>query len=276
MLAVRAGRRPLVVELGEHGSSAHSPGGVAFGYDPVEIMDGVHATRVLFEPALVDYVAARLKLRAVARLVTKNNSLKRLFLAAPGVDEIVTMHRVAELANGGHWGPVLVDLESTGNALMFFDLPGVLDAFLRDGPLRQVVDSATQLLHDPDQSVVHIVTVPEPLVVRETIDFYREARDRKRVHLGRLFINRVPPRWLDESSRQRVLAFVRDHSESSADISSLAVASHLIRRRETAERCIDGLRHDIDLPTTLHEVMHATSAEIVERISRDLERSIIQ
>ncbi|MGB5810250.1 MAG: ArsA-related P-loop ATPase, partial [Polyangiales bacterium] len=156
--AARAGHRPLVVELGAHTSSAHLLGRHPVAYEPTEVMEGVHATRVLFEPALIDYVSSRLKLRSLAKLVARNNSLRRLFVAAPGVDEIVTMHRVAELSGGGEWGPVLVDLESTGNALMFFDLPHVLDVFLEDGPLRQVLDGATRLLHDPEKSVVHIVT----------------------------------------------------------------------------------------------------------------------
>ena len=123
----------------------------------------MYATRVLFEPALVDYITSRLKLRPIANLVAKNSTLRRLFMAAPGVDEIVTLHRVAQLAANDRWGPILVDLESTGHALMFFDLPGVLEVFLKDGPLRQVLDSATALVRDEQRCAVHIVTVPEPL-----------------------------------------------------------------------------------------------------------------
>ena len=167
--AARAGKRPLIVELGIHTSSSQLFHGPSVGYEPAEVAPGVHATRVLFEPALVDYITSRLKLRPVATLVVRNNSLRRLFMAAPGVDEIVTLHRVAQLAADERWGPILVDLESTGHALMFFDLPGVLEVFLKDGPLRQVLDSATELVRDEQRCAVHIVTVPEPLAVNETI-----------------------------------------------------------------------------------------------------------
>ena len=161
--AARAGRRPLIVELGAHTSSSHVFHGPSVGYEPTEVAAGVFATRVQFEPALVDYITSRLKLRFVATLVARNNSLRKLFMAAPGVDEIVTLHRVAQLASSDRWGPVLVDLESTGHALMFFDLPSVLEVFLKDGPLRQVLDSATELVRDERRCAVHIVTVPEPL-----------------------------------------------------------------------------------------------------------------
>lgn len=204
--AARAGKRPLIVELGIHTSSSRLFHGPNAGYEPAEVAPGVCATRVQFEPALVDYITSRLKLRPIANLVVKNNSLRRLFMAAPGVDEIVTLHRVAQLAADDRWDPILVDLESTGHALMFFDLPGVLEVFLKDGPLRQVLDSATALVRDEQRCAVHIVTVPEPLAVNETIQLYRRLRERKDLHLGCLFINRIPRVWLDEAEQQLVKA----------------------------------------------------------------------
>ncbi len=272
MRAARAGRRPLIVELGVHTSASHLFDGPTVGYAPVEVTEGVHATRVLFEPALVDYITSRLKLRSIAKLVTKNNSLRRLFMAAPGVDELVTLHRVAQLDADDAWDPILVDLESTGHAVMFLDLPDVLNVFLEDGPLRQVVDGATRMLHDAQRCVVHIVTVPEPLAVRETIDLYRDLRDRDGIHLGCLFINRVPPAWLDEAEQRSIRDFLRTASADDPFRPSLLLAEHLAARRSTAEKCIRGLRHDIDLPTVLLDAQDARSARIVDAISERIGR----
>lgn len=269
--AAKLGRRPLIVELGAHTSSAHMVGGIPVGYDPVEILDGVFATRVLFEPALVDYIASRLKLRPIARAVANNASLRRLFVAAPGVDEIVTMHRVAELGMEGTWGPVLIDLESTGNALMFFDLPRVLDAFLEDGPLRKVVDQATRLLRDPDRCVVHLVSVPEPLIVRETIDLYRGLLKRDGVNLGHLFINRVPPVWLDHAGASQVDAALASGRLDNPTIERLRLVRWVAHRRETAQRCIDGLRHDIPLPTTELAMSHRDVRHVVTELATTLQ-----
>ncbi|MEM7436020.1 MAG: ArsA-related P-loop ATPase [Myxococcota bacterium] len=274
--AARRGLRPLIVELGAHTSSAHLVGDTPIAYEPTEIMTGVHATRVLFEPALVDYVASRLRLRTVAKLVSRNASLRRLFVAAPGVDEIVTMHRVAQLGTSRSWGPVLVDLESTGNALMFFDLPKVLDVFLEDGPLRQVVDGATRLLGDAERSVVHIVTVPEPLIVRETIDLHRGLSTRDGVHLGHLFINRIPPMWLDENSRVRIRETIRTVANDDLSTGRLRLAEHLIDRWEVAQRCIDGLRHDVPLPTVRLPTRHTPTEQTVAYLCDALDNGGIE
>ena len=249
--AARAGRRPLIVELGAHSSLSYSPHGPPVGYTPVEVAQGVHATRVLFEPALVDYVTDRLKVRLIATLVSRNRALRRLFLAAPGVDEIVVLHRVMELADSQAWDPILVDLESTGHALMFFDLPTVLDAFLDDGPLRQIVDRATAMVRNAADCAVHIVTVPEPLAVSETIQLYRALEARSDLHLGHLLINRIPPKWMSESE----VSLIREYSDPKHAeepwFPDITLARHFAERREVAEKCLNGLTHDIAMPTWL-------------------------
>ena len=270
--ASRSGKRPLIVELGVHTSSAHLFGGPEVGYEPSEVSPGIFATRVQFEPALVDYITSRLKLRFVATLVARNHSLRRLFMAAPGVDEIVTLHRVAELAADEQWSPILVDLESTGHALMFFDLPTVLEAFLKDGPLRQVLDSATQLVRDPARSAIHIVTVPEPLAVNETIQLHRGLRKREGLHLGCLFVNRVPRTWLTREERQVVLEELAGPSADEPWSSDLVLAEYLARRAETADKCMRGLRRDVDLPTIALGVTTEDGAGIIDSLADMLTR----
>ncbi len=271
--AARAGKRPLIVELGIHTSSSQLFHGPDVGYEPAEVAPGVHATRVQFEPALVDYITSRLKLRPIATLIAKNSSLRRLFMAAPGVDEIVTLHRVAQLAADERWGPILVDLESTGHALMFFDLPGVLEVFLKDGPLRQVLDSATELVRDPQRCAVHIVTVPEPLAVNETIQLYERLREREDLHLGCLFINRIPHVWLDDEELRLVKGELEGASAGQPWAPVLALAEYLAERRRTADKCLRGLRRDIDLPTMTFDAHEEDSSAIIESLSKTIERA---
>jgi anion-transporting ArsA/GET3 family ATPase len=273
--AARSGKRPLIVELGIHTSSSQLFHGPIVGYEPAEVAPGVYATRVQFEPALVDYITSRLKLRPIATLVAQNTSLRRLFMAAPGVDELVTLHRVAQLAANERWGPILVDLESTGHALMFFDLPGVLEVFLKDGPLRQVLDSASALVRDEQRCAVHIVTVPEPLAVNETIQLYGRLRERKDLHLGCLFINRIPRAWLDEQEQQLVRAELEAVTGTEPWAPDLALAAYLIQRRHTADKCLRGLHRDIDLPTMAFDAQDEDSSAIIEALSHAIERSEI-
>jgi len=270
----RAGKRPLIVELGVHSSSGHLLDGPEVGYEPVRIAPGVDASRVLFEPALIDYINERLKLRPVSTMVARNGSLRRLFSAAPGVDEIVALHRVAELAADSCWDLVLVDLESTGHALMFFDLPSVLDVFLKDGPLRQVMDRASDLVRDPARCAVHIVTAPQPLVVRETVELYQTLRSHRQLHLGGLFINLMPRQWLDAKQSELVERLALQASERDEPWSfDLAVAKYWTDRRLTAEKCLAGLQRDIPLPSVILQAHTGDGGHVIEELANELEQS---
>jgi len=164
-------------------------------------------------------------------------------------------------------------LESTGHALMFFDLPGVLEVFLKDGPLRQVLDSATALVRDERRCAVHVVTVPEPLAVNETIQLYRRLRERKDLHLGCLFINRIPRVWLDEAEQRLVKAELDGASGAEPWAPNLALAEYLVQRRKTADKCLRGLRRDIDLPTMTFDAHDEDSFAIIESLSQAIEHA---
>jgi hypothetical protein len=155
---------------------------------------------------------------------------------------------------------------------MFFDLPGVLETFLKDGPLRQVLDSATALVRDEARCSIHVVTVPEPLAVNETIQLYKGLRARRDLHLGYLIINRIPRAWLDEAEQRLVRAELEDASSGQSWADDLAVAEYLLRRRETAEKCMRGLCRDIDLPTIRLDAQEDESPGIIEALSNALEQ----
>jgi hypothetical protein len=154
---------------------------------------------------------------------------------------------------------------------MFFDLPGVLEVFLKDGPLRQVLDSATELVRDESRCAVHIVTVPEPLAVNETVQLYHGLRDRKDLHLGYLFINQIPRKWLDEHERRLVQEELEGSSAGEPWAGDLALADYLARRGDTAEKCLRGLRRDIELPTIELGARHEDGAAIIEALANRLE-----
>ena len=157
---------------------------------------------------------------------------------------------------------------------MFFDLPQVLEVFLKDGPLRQVLDSATDLVRDARRSAIHIVTTPEPLAVSETIQLYRGLRERQDLHLGCLFVNRIPKRWLDAEEWRVVREELEGPSVGESWEADLALADYFARRSETADKCIQGLRHDIDLPTLAVEASLAEGAAIIDELAERLSAEV--
>ncbi len=115
------------------------------------------------------------------------------------------------------WHPILVDLDSTGHALMFLSLPDVFEGLASRGPLRKMLDGFTELLRDERRTALHLVTLPAELPLRETVQLHAALTEKHRVALGALIVDRAPVRRFDE--------------EDEAGLASLDPADGVLARR---------------------------------------------
>jgi anion-transporting ArsA/GET3 family ATPase len=230
--AARRGHRPLIVELGHRASV---PGIVApgspqeVGYQPVEVLPGVFAMNMSLDDALEDYITAQVRVRRVARAITQSQALRRFFHAAPAVNEVVTLHRLSRLAAAPagrreSFSPILVDLDATGHALMFLELPRVFEGLASSGPLRALLDGFSRLLRDEQTTVLHLVALPLELPAQETQELYEQLRHdphsgrTARVPLGALILNGVPTEPLTEEELQALPALEERAPQLAPDI----------------------------------------------------------
>ncbi len=241
------GRRPLVVELGERASMDGVFGDVRVGWDPIEVAPGVHATTIDGRRAVLEVFVRWLRVRAWAERALRSEALHAFIGAAPGVTEVATMERIISLLEAG-WDPVLVDADASGHALMFLELPRVLEELDVGGPVAALIARTQKLFGDPDHVALHLVTLPLALPVQETIELDHKLRTEHRVPHGALFVSRAPR----ESTlcRERVERFrmhVEGHAELSRDLGRLSI--ELLRAEEARAR-IERLR-DVTERTTI-------------------------
>jgi arsenite-transporting ATPase len=246
--AARAGRRPLVVELGHRATMATVFGGT-IGHGPSEVAPGVHAANIDFDEALIDYVAEHARVRALAKRIVRGDALRRFFHAAPAVSEVVTLRmleRLEEATERGtpRWDPILVDLDATGHALMFLSLPEVFADLATKGPLARLLQGFTALLSDRERTALNLVTLPDELPAQETRELYGALRRKGLVPLGRLFINRVPQQPVSEATR----ALYGRLAEAGWD-AEVALAHRLEAIHERSTAIADALEKELALPT---------------------------
>jgi len=292
LACAEAGLRPLVVELGHRATMESIFGVRAIGYEPTDVGDGVRACNLALEDALIDYVREQVKVRAIARRVVTQPTLRRFFEAAPAVNEVVALRRLAKLADSEEFHPILVDLDATGHALMFLGLADVFEGLVGAGPLQAILDATTSLLRDEARTVLHLVTLPAELPARETRELHARLVSERRVGLGALVINRVPGPTFDDGELADVERLVREASERAVDrasdwASDRAVVDRLARDLALAERDlrqvghahdqIEALRRDVDLPTVilaerpaLRREPRATLTELGRELARQL------
>ncbi|MGB3484222.1 MAG: ArsA family ATPase, partial [Mycobacterium sp.] len=110
----------------------------------------------------------------------------------PGIQEVLGLHEVGELAASGEWDQVVVDCASTADALRMLTLPSTFGLYLErawprhrrlsladTGSSAAVIDllervnrgveSLGSLLTDPDTVTAHLVLTPERVVAAEAI-----------------------------------------------------------------------------------------------------------
>lgn len=252
--AARRGHRPLVVELGHRASMESVFGRSPIGYSPVDVGRGVHAMNVDVREAIIDYLAEHVRVRALAKRIAGNRALDRFFEAAPAVAEIATLNKLralerAEKRGSKLWHPIFVDLDATGHAIMFLDLPRVFDGIARGGPLRRLLDGLTALLTDRTVTELHLVTLPSELPVQETIELHRivAARD---VALGSVFVNQVAEPPLGPGD-ERVLDALAMRA-ANAGMDELVADAHLARDAASSQRAatmrLARLAEEVPLP----------------------------
>jgi anion-transporting ArsA/GET3 family ATPase len=243
----RMGRRPLIVELGHRASIEGILDVPKVRYEPTEVAPGLFATNMDLRASLVDYVGDHLKVRALGSLALRSQTLRRFFEAAPGVAEVATLHRLrAFLDDAEGFDPILVDLDATGHARMFFELPKVFAEIAESGPLRHLLDRVSAVLRDPALTALHIVTVPGELPVHETIELYRDLHADPAVQLGALIVNMVPAR--PEGLSVALEAEDASALAGGARAADLALARRALAQQRRAERFLQRLATEVALP----------------------------
>src|SRR5262249_56182905 len=100
-----------------------------------------------------------------------------------GLGGLLVLHKIGSWLAGGRlgrprWEHVIVDAPASGHSLPLLDSPRTLGALATIGPIAETLRTLDRRLHDPAETLVVVVTTPEELAVRETIELYGELVER--------------------------------------------------------------------------------------------------
>src|SRR5215208_515248 len=152
-------------------------------------------------------------------LLDEDDINELLSLSLPGLDEVMSLFELSELDREGKYAHIVVDTAPSGHTSRLLRLPQVfdrmvkaldlmgdkhryiiahsarrrlvadeVDLFLRD--LSQRIASVQKLLHDQEQTMFALVTIPEAMAVRET-ERYLDLLSEQRVPVRDLIVNRM-------------------------------------------------------------------------------------
>ena len=196
--ASAAGRRVLAVEVGR-GGLGRLLGVDAPATEPVTIDRHLSFVTVEPEAALADMVHGMLRLGVLARRLLQSTTFQIVAAAAPGLPEYLVLHRLAAWLDAKrlgrrHYDLLVVDAPASGHSLPLLTAPRTLGALARFGPVADFLTRIERMLGDAATTAVWIVTTPEELPVRETIELHDALRSELGESLVPPIVNDVPRR----------------------------------------------------------------------------------
>lgn len=159
--------------------------------------------------ALVDDLVRRItRLGALADYVVKHPGYEGMVDIVPGVRELAILHTLAKKREEGY-DRIVLDPPATGHGIHFLEAPEK-SARILAGPLRARAEQLRDMLHDAAITDVIIVTLPEEMPVRETLELATSLRNQG-FTLDNVAVNKWLPRvFVDEGSREVLDKLTRD------------------------------------------------------------------
>ena len=279
LLAVREGRRTIVVEVGANpripalfGVSEREPG------VEIELAEDLSGIAIDPDRALLEWLQ-ELGGRVPGRVLAGSGTFQYFAAAAPGAKELVTMIKIWELTLGKRWRRrsavydlVVLDGPATGHALAMLTSPRTFGAIARVGAVAAQARHVQELLADTDRSSYLAVAAPTELGVEETLELERRLEDDLARELDAVLVNGTIPQRFNASDL-RTLERAAGNDKLAAAAFDAARAAH--DRARFQHSLIARLRRrGMSVHTIPFQFEHELDVAGVDRIASALARAL--
>jgi anion-transporting ArsA/GET3 family ATPase len=210
MLGARAGRRTVVVEVGEqsrltdlYGIPTPEPG-VETGLEP-----GLSSISIDPDRALLEWLQA-LGGRVSGRVLASSGTFQYFAAAAPGAKELVSMVKIWQLTRGGGrrrstgHDLVVVDAPATGHALGMLRSPQTFGSIARVGPIAGQTRHVRDLLEDRERTAYLAVALATEMAVTEALELQEGLQAQLARGLDAVLVNGLLPRRFSPAELERI------------------------------------------------------------------------
>ena len=191
--AASRGQRTLVCEVDSKGDLAEFFGVPTLGFEPTEVRRNLYAMAMDNEESLKEYLRLQLKVPMLAKVGPLARTFDFIANAAPGVKEILTVGKLTWEVRERHYDLVVVDASATGHVVGQLASPVAINDLVKVGLVRNQTDWMIEILTDPAQTAVVVVTAPEEMPVSETLELVGRLGEETDIEVASVVVNRVLP-----------------------------------------------------------------------------------
>ena len=202
-LGIRAtleGKRTIICEVSAAENTSRLFRQEEVGYREVELANDLWAISIDPDDSMREYVLLQLKVKAMRDLLFRSRMFTYLAEATPGLNELVTIGKVWELAqldrkvrHGRKYDLVIVDAPATGHGITFLRTPRTFARIAKVGPMHSQANELDAMITDHSTTGALIVSLPEEMPVNETATLEKELVEDIGVEVERVLVNAVYP-----------------------------------------------------------------------------------
>ena len=130
--------------------------------------------------------------RMLAKIFIGNFAVRRMLRAAPALRELAMLDAVGRIADKAKGKRVVVDMPATGHGLAWLRLPIQMRDLFGSGGLYELSERLVNRLVAPRACSVVVVTLPERMVLQETLELCSALETEVGMPPSRLVVNRFP------------------------------------------------------------------------------------
>ena len=152
----------------------------------------------------------------LAKVFLNNFAVRPMLRAAPAMRELAMLECVRLYADELPGKRVVVDMPATGHGLTWLRLPVQMRDMFASGPIHDLAARIVDRLVAPSRCSVVVVTLPERLVLSETVELCRALDKEVKLPPARLVVNRFPSELAPEAWDQTRALIARGGPEADA------------------------------------------------------------
>ncbi|HEX5910520.1 MAG TPA: ArsA family ATPase [Thermoleophilaceae bacterium] len=255
LAGAEAGRRTIIAEVSEQERITGLFGKPAAGYRETEVAHNLSAFSLNPEDAKEEWLRDQLKSGRLAGMLNNSRIFSYLTAAAPGLDELVTLGKIWELAqmerrkkSDSAFDTCVVDAPASGHGIAMLRSPRTYADIAKVGPVARHATFFDTYIRDGRSTAVIAVALAEEMPVNETIDLERRLKDEVGVKLAAVVVNAVLPERYSNAEAEQLQGVDGQGGPATREAVATALAAHTRAKEQHSQ--IARLKRALDAPVT--------------------------
>lgn len=219
----KAGLRVLLVEIGDQSFYKDFFNLPRVGFEPTKIDTNLSVALWTGESCLREYIIYLIKVEALYKLFFDNAVMKAFVNVAPALPELAIMGKAT--SGPRHHGPklpfdcIVIDCFATGHFMALMGAASGMAEAVKFGPMGEQSRSIDKVLRDPKVCHYYLVSLPEELPVKETIELHQHLEEKFGIQadviLNKCLSKKIPASEFQAASKsasKEFKAFAEDYN----------------------------------------------------------------